>query len=460
MKARFRFAAPAAALLTLIPLAAPAQYANEFTPAKLLQQGKTTHDIAGSGTVVVQVQVNADGSHKVVKVLRSTNSGDNAAAMDIAQSSSYRPAHRGPTPVVSFYDFTLKFNGKAVVNTPTEGGGGGGVPSGSVSPAATQVAALIRQHQYSQAVSKAQSELMNSPGDESLRQMLGIAEFDSGNVTGAAAAFDKVQNIGSQFKPIAAASFARAAVSTANSNPTQALAYANKAMALEPTGNSRFALGVAQLANNQNAEALASLKAAHDAEMSDRSLATSSKVNLDQELMRAYIANNDSAGAQQVAAEIKRLDPNSSAGSEAMGDSLLRSGVAAFNNKDYTTALADFDKAAASGSPDVAFQANVLAAKAIGNSAKPDYKQMQAYADKALAIKPNDANANFAEGIALTGQWFGNHKDDTKKLASASLAKADQEAKDQGDEGLALQIESFVKKYLNGTPSGQSGGGS
>src|SRR5579862_4198252 len=149
MKARLRFAAPAAALLVLIPFAAPAQYANEFTPAKLLQQGKTTHDIAGSGTVVVQVQVNADGSHKVVKVLRSTNSGDNAAAMDIAQSSSYRPAHRGATAVVSFYDFTLKFNGKAVVNTPTEGGA---VPSsGGVSPAATQVAALIRQHQYSAA---------------------------------------------------------------------------------------------------------------------------------------------------------------------------------------------------------------------------------------------------------------------------------------------------------------------
>jgi tetratricopeptide (TPR) repeat protein len=301
---------------------------------------------------------------------------------------------------------------------------------------------------------------MNSPGDDSLRQMLGIAEFDSGNVTGAAAAFDKVPNVGTQFKPIAAASFARAAVSTASSNPTQALAYANKAMTLEPGANSRFALGVAQLANNQNAEALASLKAAHDAELSDRSLATSSKVNLDQELMRAYIANGDTAGAQATAAEIKRLDPSSNAGAEALGDSLLRSGVAAFNNKDYTTALADFDKAAATGSPDVAFQANVLAAKTIGNTAKPDYKQMQAYAEKALAIKPNDANANFALGIAQTGQWFGNHSDDTKKTASATLTKADQEAKDQGDEGLALQIESFMKKYLNPSSSGQSGGGS
>ncbi|HLX26602.1 MAG TPA: energy transducer TonB [Candidatus Cybelea sp.] len=460
MKVRFRFAAPAAAaLLALVPFPATAQYSNEFTPAKLLSQGKTTHDIAGNGTVVVQVQVNADGSHKAIKVLRSTNSGDNAAAMDIAQSSSYRPAHRGTTPVVSFYDFTLRFKGKAVVNAPSEGSGG--VPSGgAVSPAAGQVAALIRQHQYSAAVSKAQGELMNSPGDDSLRQMLGIAEFDNGNVTAAAAAFDKVQNVGSQFRPIAAASFARAAVSVATSNPTQALAYANKAMAIQPSANSRFALGVAQLANNQNAEALASLKAAHDAELNDRSLATSSKVNLDQELMRAYIATGDTAGAQSIAEEIKRLDPNSNAGTQAMGDSLLRSGVTAFNNKDYATALDDFDKAAASGSPDVAFQANVLAAKAIGNSAKPDYKRMQAYAEKALAIKPNDANANFALGIALTGQWFGDHNDNTKKTASATLSKADQEAKDQGDEGLALQIESFMKKYLNGSPSGQAGGGS
>src|SRR5581483_1588514 len=129
--------------------AARAQYANEYSPAKLLKQGTTQHSIAGSGTVVVQVQVNADGSHKAIKVIKSSNSGDNAAAMDIAQSSSYRPAHRGKSPITAFYDFTLKFNGKAVVNNAEEGSSGGSsVPSGSLSPAAQQVAALIRQHNY------------------------------------------------------------------------------------------------------------------------------------------------------------------------------------------------------------------------------------------------------------------------------------------------------------------------
>ncbi len=60
MNARFRIAA-AVALATLIPLAASAQYSNEFTPAKLIKQGTTNKSVAGSGTVIVQVQVNPDG---------------------------------------------------------------------------------------------------------------------------------------------------------------------------------------------------------------------------------------------------------------------------------------------------------------------------------------------------------------------------------------------------------------
>ena len=87
MNAHFRIVAPAvAALVALAELPALAQYANEFVPAKLIKQGKTTHSIAGSGTVVVQVQVNADGTHKAIKVIHSSNSGDNAAAMDIART--------------------------------------------------------------------------------------------------------------------------------------------------------------------------------------------------------------------------------------------------------------------------------------------------------------------------------------------------------------------------------------
>jgi TonB family protein len=460
MKARFFVAALAAvALYAFACVPARAQYANEFTMAKLIKQGTTTHAIAGSGTVVVQVQVNADGSHKAIKVLRSTNSGDNAAAMDIAQTSTYRPAHRGTKPVVSFYDFTLKFNGKSVAAATEEGGG---VPAGSVSTAASQVAALIRQGQFKEAVSKAQSGLLASPGDESLREMLGIAEYRAGDLPAAAAAFDKVTTIGPQFRPIAADSFATAAVKAADdNNATQALAYAQKAMALSPSTNARFALGVAQLANKDYAAAIASLRSARDAIVADPKVPVSSKVNVDSRLLQAYIANHDTADAQAVAAQIKQLDPKSQAGSRAMGNTLLQAGQAAMQAKDTATALKDFDQAAALGDPQVAVTANVEAALTVGNSAKPDWKQVQAYAEKALAINPNDAGANYAEGVALTRQWQDGHgRDDAlKKRAADALNKADQQAKSQGDESLALQIESFIKNNLN-APGSQSGGGS
>lgn len=457
MNARFRILAPAAAaLFALTQLPALAQYTNEFVPAKLIRQGKTSTSIAGNGTVVVQVQVNSDGTHKAIKVLHSSNPGDNAAAMEIAQDSTYRPAHRGSTPVTSFYDFTLKFKGKLVVNAAEEGGG---VPAGgSVSPAASQVAALIRKGDYAAAKSKAQAELLNSPGDDSLRQMLGIAAYDSSDFATAASAFDKIGSIGKQYRPIAADSLATQAVKIAQDNPTQSLAYAQKAASLDSTPITRFALGVAQLANSQNAEALASLKGSRDAAMSDPKMPTTMKVKIDSWLLQAYLANNDTAGATAVAAQIKQLDPSSTAGSEAMGASLIKAGRAARDANDTAKALADFDQAAALGDPNIAVTANTDAAFTIGRTAKPDYKRMQAYAEKAIAIKPNDAPANFAEGIALIGQSGGDAS--MKKKASDALNKADQLAKASGDEALSLQIETFIKKYINAAPSGQSGGGS
>jgi TonB family protein len=457
MKTHFRILVSAVALLALVRLPALAQYAGEFVPAKLVAQGKTTHSIAGSGTVVVQVQVNADGTHKAIKVIHSSNSGDNAAALDIAQNSSYHPARRGKTPITSFYDFTLKFNGKSVATNPGENP----LPSGgTLSPAASEVAALIRQGQYAQAKSKAETELLSSPGDESLRQMLGIAAYDSSDFTTAASAFDKVQNIGTQFRPIAARSFAAAAVKIAESDPSQALGYAQKAVALDPGPNSRFALGVAQLAGGDAAAAVASLKAAHDAAMSDPKVPVTSKINIDSELLQAYLANHDMADAQATAAQIKQLDPNSAAGAQAMGASLIKSGNAAVDAKDTATALSDFDQAAAQGVPSIAVTAYTLAAFAIARGEKPDYKRMQAYAEKALAIKPDDAAANFAEGIALTAQWASSHDDATKKKATDALDKAEQQAKAEDNETLVLQIESFVKKNLNAGGAAPSGGGS
>lgn len=445
-----------AAWLLQTGLPANAQYANEFTPAKLIKQGTTSTPIAGSGTVVVQVQVNADGSHKVIKVIRSSNPGDNAAAMEISQNSTYRPAHRGTTPTTAFYDFTLKFNGKSVAPNTNESSQGGGL--GSVSPAAQQVAVLIREKRYAEAKSKAQAELLSSPGDESLHEMLGIAAFDSNDPATAAQAFDKVSTIGKQFQPIAAASFAGAAVTIADQNPTQALEFAQKAVALNPDSNSRFALGVAQLANKQNAEALATLKSVAQSAMNDPKLSQTAKENIAARLMAAYLANNDTQGAQAVAAQIKQLDPSSTLPGRVMGNSYLEAGLAAVTAKNYAEALKEFDQAAAQGDPAVAVTAYDQAAFTITKMDKPDYKLMQSYADKAIALKADDVPANFAEGIALTGQWAASRDDSMKKKALDALNKADALAKQSGNEALSLQIETFVKTNLNATPAPSGGG--
>ncbi len=458
-----RVVAPAAAALVAFAGApALAQYANEFIPAKLLHQGTTTKPIVGSGKVVVQVEVHADGSHRAIKVISSTNPGDNAAAMEIAQNSSYRPAHRGSTPITAFYDFTLQFNGKSVANAAGQGSESGpGMPAGgSLSGAAGQVAALIRSKQYAAAKSKAQMELLSSPGDESLRQMLGVAAFDSGDFATAAAAFDKVGAIGQQFKPIAAMSFARAAVDVSGSDPAKSLDYAQKAAALDPSTNSKYALGEAQLANKQYADAIATLKQVHAAAFADPKTPTNAKVAIDTALMNAYLQTKDTQDMQAMAAEVKQLDPNSTLPGRVLGNALLNSGVAAANASNYTEAFKDFDQAAAGGDPQVAVTAYTQAAFLVAKMDKPDYKRMQAYADKALALKPDDAAANFAEGIALTGQWASSRDDGTKKKASDALDKADQQAKAEGNEALSLQIESFAKKNLNPAPSGGSGSGS
>jgi TonB family protein len=443
-------------------LPAAAQYANEFVPAKLTKQGVTTVAIAGSGTVVVQVQVNADGTAKAIKVIRSTNAADNAAAMDIANTSTYRPARKGTTPVVSFYDFTLKFNGKSVAQS-TDLVAPGSDDSGPAKAAEQKIAGLIGAKQYAQAKSAAQTALFSTPTDE-IRSLLGVADAQLGQFTDAAVAFDHVGTIAKPFHTVAAQSYASAAVALAGDNATQALAYAQKAFALDPGGNTQYALGVAQLANKQYADAITSLKAAHDKVFADANAPKNSKLAIDSSLMTAYAQSGDAANAQATATEIKTLDPASTLPGRVMGIAYLQSGDAALTAKDNATALKDFDLAIAQGDPEVSVTAAVQAAFVVVKGDKPDYKQMQAYADKALAIKPDSPEGNFAEGIALWGQYqsgSGAHDDAAKKKAVDALNKADELAKAAGNVSLSLQIEGFIKTNVKPAAGGggPSGGG-
>ncbi len=413
-----------------------AQYANEYSPAKRLSAGTTNQPIAGTGIVVLQVQVNADGTHKVTKIIRSTNSGNNAAATEIANSASYRPAHRGKKAVISFYDYTLKFNGKRLASESD---------SGALGP----IRALIRSGNYSLAKSKASMYVLSNPGDDAGRTLLGLADYYAGDNPGSAAAFAGVTSLDKRYVAVAAHAYANAAVNLAASNPNLALTYGQKAYALDRSPNSQFSLGVAQLNAGKTAEAIVSLKAARDAAFGEKGTDTKSKINLDSALMAAYQKTGDGANAAVIAAEIKKLDPSSTVPGRVIGAALLQQARDQRTAKAYDAAVKLYDQAAAAGDPLVAVTANAEAAFTLQSEPKPDYAKVKAYADKAIALNPDDALANYAEAVAYTGMFFTvTHKDADKVSANSYAQKAITAARKAGNEGLALQIESFVKTNL------------
>jgi tetratricopeptide (TPR) repeat protein len=419
--------------LTIAVAAVPAfAQSEDYSIAKVIKQGTTTHAIAGSGTVLVQVQVNADGTHKVVKILKSDNPSDNAAAMDIAATSTYRPARRGSTPITTFYDFSLRFNGKSA-QTPDESGGAGGGD-------ATAIDALVRAGKYKDAIAKANAALLSSPGNPAVLQLLGVAQYYDSDYVDSATTFNRVDDIKKPFQQIAAQAFATGAVRVSATDPSQSLDFAHKAMALSADNTSKFALGVAQLANKQYPDALASLKGVHD-QVTDKA----ARLNIDQELLQAYLATNDSAGAQATADEIKSLDPSGTGAQRAIAQHYLSAGNDAMKAADYAGALKDFDQAASAGSAPDAVTANTFAAFAIMSMPKPDYEKAKEDALKAVAASPDDAQANFAAGVAFANIYVSSKKNDDKAQALTYLKKSDQLAKAAGNEGLALQIESQIK---------------
>lgn len=421
--------------LVVSALPATAQYANEFAIAKVVKQGTSSHPIAGSGEVEVKVQVNADGTHKVIGVLKSTNSGDNDAAVDIANTSTYRPAKRGTTPVTTFYTFRLKFSGKSVASNASEGtssssGGGGGIEG------------LIRAQKYDEAKRQAQMMLLSSPGNDHVRQLLGVAAYYSNDYETSAQAFARVASVDHQFAQLAAQALGNAAINDAPTNPTQAMTFAQKAVALDSASAlPQLAMGVAQLANKQTAQGIATLKTVHDKLFAVPTTDVKVKIGIDSRLMQAYLDMNDAANADAIGKEMKQLDPTSTLPSRVLGNHYLQIGSAAQQQKKYPDAIKAYEQAASYGDPEVSVTAYASAAFALLGTDKPDFSKVKGYADKALAIKADSPEANYAEGIALLGSG-------DKSKAKDTLAKAVTLARAQGNEALALQIEAFIKNNV------------
>ena len=426
--------------LALLVVTAPAlaQYANEYVPPKLQKLGTTSKPIAGSGIVEVKVRVNADGSHTLQSIIKATNKGDVEAASEIVATSTYSPGRRGTHPITAFVTFSLKFVGKSFV---------GEAISSNIDVQRTET--MIRAGKYEGAKTRATSFLLEHPGDAAMLQELGAAEFFLNHATEAAAAFAKVPVLAQEMKGVAAHAFAAGAVKLAETDAPTAVIYGQRAVALDPGANGTFALGVAQEANKQYAEAAVTLEKARTLAMADPKTDKASKVNLDARLMGVYAELGDDAKAQNMALDIKRLDPSSTLPSQFLGSRYIKLGQAAMTAKNVPEAIKEFDKAVALGNTKISVVALASSAFAYLSGEKPDFDKAKAYADKAIALNPSDAASNYAQGIALFGQSVSFHRDDLKDQAKVALKKAEALATASNDEALLLQIQNFEKNNIH-----------
>lgn len=450
-----RMAAAAAAVFSVAVTASPAwavSYANQFSPAKLVHRADSSVPIAGSGTVVIQVLVNANGTHQVTHIIRSTNPGDNAAAIDIAKNSTYTPQHRGKTPVTGFYDFTIVFHGKTVAG----GGGGGGL---FVTGAAAKADKLIHSGKYAQAKALLQPALASNPNDPTLNQQMAAVDYFLQDYTGAAASFDKVSNISKPFLQVAAQSYAMAAVKLSPTDSATAVSYGQKAVVMAPSAPTYYILGSAQLQAGDTDDAITSLVKARSLAQTDPKSDVKAKVNIDSTLLQAYLKAGNTAAANPIESEILQLDPSNTTVKRMAGNQYLAAGNAASSAGKHDEALNDFLTAAKQGDNAVAVTGYASAAleenyliNAQKTPAVPnDYlTKMKPYADQALALDPNNALANYALGVAMTGAWIvgGKNKADFKSQALDALNKARSEAQAQGNMSLAFNIDKFIKTSI------------
>jgi tetratricopeptide (TPR) repeat protein len=409
---------------------------NYYTPPKLAKQGTSETPIAGTGKVVVQVLVNADGTFKVQKVLRSTNHGDDATALEIAKSSTYVPANRGGKKILAFYDFTLSF--KASGGTTSEQGGeGSGV---------AQYERELRAGNYKGAQEGLKAYLAAHPSDPKGQLDLGVADTFLDDYEGAVAAFDKAGDIPANEKAVAAKAYVSQAVQLINNkNYQDALAVAKHAVQISPGFASYDTQGVAEMASGDNAAAVADLEKAHA--LAKPEVPAVSRSADDVHLMQAYLANGNLDGAKQIAAEAAAIDAHAKADSESVfADYYAKKARASETAGKFADAAAFYEQAAALAPSQAALLYGNAAFSYLNVTPQPLNDKAKGDADKALAADANSAAANFAEGAALAN--LGKKSD-----AQTYLKKADDLAKAANNTSMVTSVERALKQL-----SGASGG--
>ncbi len=134
--------------------------------------------------------------------------------------------------------------------------------------------------------------------------------------------------------------------------------------------------------------------------------------------------------------EMKQLDPDNGMPLSHVADYYAKKAQAATSAGKTSEAIDWYEKGATYGGP-LAHTMYTNEAVLYMQAAHPDWIQVKTVADKALALKPDDARANLAAGIALVNQRKGSE-------AVSYLQKALNEAKADGDNDAANNAQRML----------------
>lgn len=411
---------------------------NYYFPPKIATFGKTTVAVAGPGKVVVKVLVKADGSFSVINVIRSTNTADNAAALDVARHSTYHPAGRGvqKKPETAFYDFTVNFTGTGAASGDAGSGAGTGASAGGLGAAEAQ----LHAGKYADAETAINAYLGSHPGDQKATLDLAIAQTLSNDYPSAAATFDKVTAVPDSDKAIASKAYGEAsrAAFKAKTNDA-AVAYGKKAVALNPSGFTYNDLGMAEDASGDHDAALADLQKARE---SAASLNSNERVAIDLNLVSVLYAAGKDDQAKPILAEINSLDPQSTGAQNVVANHDIKLAQDADAAEKYDVGQQYWVQAATAAPKQAGSLYGRAAIDEVNKKSGSQLDKAKSLADQGLAAEPNSALSNYAAGYVLAKQG-------KKTDALTYLNKADASAKSEGDTALVTSIESLIKQ-VNG----------
>jgi TonB family protein len=429
-------AALIAPALAALPVHALAQTQSFYVPPKIVKQGKATSPIAGSGRVEVKVFVHKSGTVGSVTVVRSTNHADDAAAVEIAKTASYKPGTRDGQPGDDFYTFWLTFNGQTVA---VDASGEDSLNRGAANGAMEAINALLGAGKYDEAKTQLQAYLTTHPGDNTAQTLLAASDYYLNDFDDAADAFEQVTTLQPTFVAVAYRSYEAAASDAIKAKKyDQAIAYSTHAIALQPTNPvPYFFRGTAQTYQQSYAPAIADLEKAKSLE-SGGTTPPETVNTIDIALVQAYFAADQADKGVALAQQVRARDPANAQLIAILSNHYVATGNAAAKAGKAADAVSDYEQAAQLV-PGQAAQLYIGAANILGNAAKTpdDFKKALAEVRKALALVPDDAGANYVAGVLAA-----NSGDQPGALAYLQKAKANVGS----DAALAAKVDAALKK--------------